>query len=247
MKPRGFSILTACCLWLLAGTSCPVSAQGTKDLTIDGQVKVGVHKLKMNGNSLYQIEVKGKGFVPNVNLQGHSVPNTISFGSEQNTFRGLFFPPKSAEYTLTVWPSMFNPPEGLHDYTVTLKTMKFDGTPLVNKEDKLTADDPRYANPQLFGKTTHFKAYPINMKAGQLYIIDMVASKVQGNKLDPYLYLEAPNKNILARDDDGGGFPNARIMFRAVVDGEHTIIASALWDLRGTGEYTLTVRVAKDD
>jgi hypothetical protein len=218
-----------------------------KDVVIEGQVKAGIHKFKLDNSTLYQIEVKGKNFLPNVYLQGTYMPSTIPFGKEPNTFRALIFPPKSAEYTLTILPNLgFNLMEGLLDYTVTLRTMKLDETPLLKKEDKLTAEDPKYANPQAFSKT-HHKAYPIKMKAGQTYIIDMVAKKADGNKIDPYLHLEAPNKNILARDDDGGGYPNARIMFRATADGEHHIIAGALNDNSAIGEYTLTVRTVKDE
>jgi hypothetical protein len=125
--------------------------------------------------------------------------------------------------------------------------MKIDETPLLKKEDKLTTDEPKYANQQSFSGRSYFKAYPIKMKAGALYIIDMIASKAKGNMIDPYLHLEAPNKNILARDDDSGGYPNARIIFRAVMDGEHTIIASGLNESRGIGDYTLTVRTVKDE
>jgi hypothetical protein len=218
-----------------------------KDVVIEGQVKAGIHKFKLDNSTLYQIEVKGKNFLPNVYLQGTYMPSTIPFGKEPNTFRGLVFPPKSAEYTLTILPNVgFDLTAGLLDYTVTLKTMKLDETPLLKKEDKLTADDPKYANPQAFNRT-HHKAYPIKMKAGQLYIIDMVAKKADGNKVDPYLHLEAPNKNILARDDDGGGYPNARIIYRATADGEHQIIAGGLNDVSAIGEYALTVRTVKTE
>lgn len=216
-----------------------------KDLVIDGQVKAGVHKLKLDNSSLYQIEVKGKKFVPNVTMLGYYIPNSADFGKEQNTFRGLFFPPKSDDYTVIILPNIgFNPPGDLLDYTLTLKTMKLDETPLLKKEDKLSANDPKYNNKGSFRAPTQFKAYSVKMKAGQTVIIDMMAKKADGNKIDPYLFLESPAKVILARDDDSGGFPNARIMYRIPQDGEYTVIASALND-QTLGDFTLLVRAVK--
>jgi hypothetical protein len=242
---KGWQALTMTVAICLAGSGS-LRAQ-EKDIVIDGQVKAGVHKFKLDNSSLYQLEVKGKKFVPNVTMLGYFIPNTADFVKEQNTFRGLVAPPKTGEYTLIVLPNIgFNPPGDLLDYTVTLKTMQLDETPLLKKEDKLTSDDPKYANKQAFRMTTHFKAYPVKVKAKQTVIIDMIAKKADGNKIDPYLYLESPTKIILARDDDGGGYPNARIMFHVPADGEYNIIASALND-QTIGEFTVMVRTVKGE
>jgi hypothetical protein len=233
-------------VWLFACLSFPVPAQEAKDITIKGQVKLGVHKFTLENGSLYQFEVKAKGFLPGVSLLGNFVPNTADYFKERNIFRGLFMAPKSAEYTLTVTPNIdvgASPPEGLLDYTVTLKTMKLDETPLLKKEDKLTADDPKY---QLSFNKAAFKAYPLKLKAGRTYVIDMVRSNPNDNKLDPYLYLENPMKNIIDSDDNSGGQLNARIMFRAKTDGEYRIIATSLSDQSAIGDYTLTVRTVKE-
>jgi hypothetical protein len=217
-----------------------------KDLAIDGQIKIGVHKLKLESGKLYEIEVKSKDITPNVNLSGAFMPNTVPFGKEPNTFRGVFFPKATQEHTLTVLPGFGNnPPSGVIDYKVTVKAMQLDKEPMLKKEDKLTAEDPKYANPDVFNKT-HHKVYPLKMKAGKVYIIDMVAANEVANSLDPYLFVEGANNKILARDDDGGGFPNARIVFRPTEDGEFRIIASALSDRSGNGPYTLTVRTVKE-
>jgi hypothetical protein len=233
-------------VWFFACLSFPVRAQEAKDITIKGQVKLGVHKFNLENGSLYQFEVKAKGFLPGVSLLGAYIPNTADFFKERNTFRGLFMAPKSAEYTLTVTPNIdagASPPEGLLDYTVTFKTMKLDETPVLKKEDKLTADDPKY---QLSFNKAAFKAYPLKLKAGMTYIIDMVRSNPNESKLDPYLYLENPMKNIVASDDDSGGNLNARILYRAATDGEYRIIATALSDRTAIGAYTVMVRTVKE-
>jgi hypothetical protein len=217
-----------------------------KDLVVEGQVKLGVHKFKLENTSLYQFEVKAKGFMPVVNLQGAFIQNTADFIREQDTFRGLYMPSKNGEYTIIVSPNTFvgKIPEGLLDYKVTLKTMKINETPVLKKDDKITADDERLA--QAFRKT-RFKAYTVKMTKGTTYIIDMVKAGGMDNKLNPYLILENPKKLMVAQDDDSGGFPNARIMYRALDDGEFRIIATGLSDFGGLGDYTLTVRTVKDN
>jgi hypothetical protein len=60
------------------------------------------------------------------------------------------------------------------------------------------------------------------------------------NQIDSYLRLESAAGQQLAQDDDGGGFPNARIMFVAPRTEEYRIIATTFQP--ATGAYTLTVR-----
>jgi hypothetical protein len=179
-------------------------------------------------------------------LQGTFLANTADFFKDKNTFRANYMPPKSGEYTLTISPNVFGGPvaDGLLDYAVTLKAMKLNETPVLKKEDKITADDPAYAN--AFRKTK-YKAYAIKMTKGKTYIIDMVKTGGNDNKLDPYLLLENPTKQVIAQDDDSGGYPNARIVIRAMADGEHRIIATGLADFAGLGDFTLTVRTLKDE
>jgi hypothetical protein len=242
MNSRNSCFALTVAAWMLAGSTLVAQE---KDVTVEGQVKIGVHKFKLDDKHLYQFEVKGKNFEPLVQVIGNFIPNTVQFGKERNVFRGVFFPSKTAEYTLTVLPNIgFGPPEGLLDYSVTLKTMTLDETPILKKEDKITADDPKYQ--QTFRKVG-FKAYPVKMKAGQTYIIDMVRTGGMDNKLDPFLHLENPMKQVINQNDDGGGFPNARIIYTATTDGEFRIIASGLSQFSELGDYTVTVRTVKTE
>jgi hypothetical protein len=114
----------------------------------------------------------------------------------------------------------------------------------------LTEQDPQYSYQSPYGnfnRKTGFNAYDVKMKAGHVYVIDMVATKTPDNRLDPYLYLEDPTKKIVAQDDDSGGYPNARITYRADADGAYRIIASGLSNHSNFGAYTLTVRRVKDE
>jgi hypothetical protein len=99
--------------------------------------------------------------------------------------------------------------------------------------DELTVND-------LFDKVvarSRCKHYTIKLTAGAQYQIDMVT---QTPGFDPFLRLEDETGRQLAADDDGGGFPNARIIIRPTHSGTYRVIATAF---AGTlGRYRLTVR-----
>jgi hypothetical protein len=83
--------------------------------------------------------------------------------------------------------------------------------------------------------------YTFKLIAGQTYQIDQVTPE-----FDSYLRLEDDNGKELARDDDGGGYPNARIVFVCPATGTYHIIATALGNVSfkgtGYGKYTLTIQ-----
>ncbi|MBM3992649.1 MAG: hypothetical protein FJ303_00605 [Planctomycetes bacterium] len=75
--------------------------------------------------------------------------------------------------------------------------------------------------------------YP--MKKGTRYQIDLTS------QWDNYLRLENAQGVQLAQDDDGGGFPNARIIFDAPEDGWYRIIVTS-YTPQASGPYTLRVK-----
>ena len=94
---------------------------------------------------------------------------------------------------------------------------------------ELSDRDPIYQ-----GKKKHM-VFLLNMEAGQTYEINM-----KSRAFDSYLFLEDPNRILLAQDDDGGGLLDARITWKATKTGKHRIIASH-FDFK-LGEFTLTIR-----
>jgi hypothetical protein len=98
-------------------------------------------------------------------------------------------------------------------------------------EGKLTAADAR----DRVRKNSACKILTLKMAAGKTYQLDMVSKRV-----DSYLRLENADGEELAHDDDGGGFPNARITFECSKDGTYRIIATTF--VGGMGEFTLTVQ-----
>ncbi len=85
--------------------------------------------------------------------------------------------------------------------------------------------------PQCYCKTYTFK-----MTEGKTYQLDMISAA-----FDSYLRLEDPAGQQVASDDDGGGYPNARIIYRAPKTGDFTIICTTFGG-GTTGKYTLYVK-----
>src|SRR5207247_7914677 len=81
------------------------------------------------------------------------------------------------------------------------------------------------------------KILTVRLEAGKIYQIDH-----KSRAFDAYLYLEGPDGAVLARDDDGGGNLNARIVHRAAETGTYRIIATSVSGT-GSGAFSVSVRV----
>jgi len=89
---------------------------------------------------------------------------------------------------------------------------------------------------------SHAKTFRVKLAEGKTYRIDMTSKKV-----DSFLRLEDADGDEVATDDDGGGFPNARIVYKARKAGEYKVIATTFEPGKtgeATGKFTLTVREA---
>ena len=98
---------------------------------------------------------------------------------------------------------------------------------------ELTANDPK----DKVRNASFFKSYTYQMEKGRTYQIDL-----KSKDFDSYLRLENPAGIQVALDDDGGGFPDARIIYKAQESGDFKIIATTF--IGGTGKFTLTVKEA---
>ncbi|MEQ8674124.1 MAG: pre-peptidase C-terminal domain-containing protein [Aggregatilineales bacterium] len=81
--------------------------------------------------------------------------------------------------------------------------------------------------------------YTITLDAGQGVVIS--ADATEGSTLDPYIFLDGPDGEEVARNDDRdpGIDINSRIVFVAEVSGEYTIVMSNYPE--SSGDYQLTV------
>ena len=105
--------------------------------------------------------------------------------------------------------------------------------PLVQGEDQsLNVDDPK----DKVRTGSVCKTYTYRMIEGRTYQIDM-----KSKEIDSYLRLESPEGVQVALDDDSGGFPDARIIYRALKTGDYTIICTT-YAAASTGKFTLIVK-----
>ena len=79
------------------------------------------------------------------------------------------------------------------------------------------------------------KLFTVRFEKDWTYVIDM-----KSNQLDSYLILTGTDGRVLAQDDDGGGYPSARIIHRAAQAGKHRIITT--YFANASGAFELTIR-----
>jgi S1-C subfamily serine protease len=123
-----------------------------------------------------------------------------------------------------------------------LATVRSAGGKIVfEKKDALVKDnDAVIPSPKDKTKDAYFKEYTFRMKAGHTYTLDLISGDKTGKKLDPYLRLESPDGKLIAEDDDGGGFPNSRIVHKALKDADCRIVATS-FEPDQTGPFTLKI------
>jgi len=199
-----------------------------------GQVKIGMHKVKLEANKIYEVILDSPKDLPlGVTAQGIQLNHQFT-----PDFRGqkiYCMPSQAGDFNFFVSPGFGVGNFTTYDYVLKIKGMALAEKPLLQESGKWTGQDPIYKQ-----GGAHYKDYKIELKGGRLYIIDLVKG---GPNLDPYLYLEGPTGMVVAQDDDSGGDLNARIIYSPPQDGEFRIIATTLG--KSTGDFTLTVRQAE--
>jgi hypothetical protein len=186
------------------------------------------YKVPLKANTTYVIDLlkAGGDCDPYLVLQdpeGKTVAANDDVAFNNLDSRITYTPTKDGDYRILAATI-----KGTGDFTLKIATIKT----LLEEKGTWTNGDPVHP-------TTHSpqKTYKVNLKAGKKYTIDLI-SNVPGQ--DPFLFLTNSTGQVLAQDDDGGGFPNARIIFFPAQDGEYRIIATSI--NRALGSFTLTVR-----
>jgi WD40 repeat protein len=82
------------------------------------------------------------------------------------------------------------------------------------------------------------RPYAIRLETERWYQFDMTSTQV-----DSLLTLEDPDGKLVIQDDDGGGYPDARIIFKCPKEGTYKIVASGF--AGGLGKYSLVVRASE--
>lgn len=213
-----------------------VGVAQAQDINETGKVQVGIHKATLKAGEIYHLEVTGKFFRPNVSMSNGFLPFSFNPGQQQSKFTSHFVAQQAGEKEFYVAPQLGGRlPEGPLEYTFVLKQIPLNANPVFLQNGSIVKADPPYPE----NRNPH-KAFNIPMKEGKFYVIDL---KKKGGNMDPYLFLEDPAGKIIQRDDDSGGFPDARILVKAGEAGAYRVIATCLGN--DGGDFELTVREEK--
>ena len=246
MKPR-FALL-ALALWavLLPLHAGDETKEPVKPVAIESRLAAGdapdavlggpskSHTVKLEKDRAYVIDLSSKDFDAFLRLldaKGTELAADDDGGTGLDS-RIAFLAPESGEYKVVV--TSFDKKPGKYVLKVRPalepKTVKLeDGKQTV--KDKLDQND----EPPLTGPKTRAKVYRVELKSGQAYIFDLVATG-----FDAYLAVQDRGGKTLAQDDDGGEGLNSRLRFVPTADGTYLIVATGLGN--PLGEFTLTLR-----
>jgi hypothetical protein len=194
-----------------------------KDNAIQSYCKT--YTFKMEKDKTYQVSLVGIGIAPYLRLLNSSNAQ-IAAGAGQ---------PASVTYKATKTEEMTivaaSQGNGVGKFTLTIRDATL--STIATIKDKLAQNDAVYQGRK-------HKVFLVELEAGKTYQIDMTS----GN-FDSYLFLESPGKKLLAQDDDGGGYPSARIVHKATETGKHRVIASHFGGGGNLGEFNITVMLTQ--
>src|SRR4051812_22931195 len=79
----------------------PGKGGNDKEITAKGQVKVGVHRFKMEVGKLYLVRVEANGFTPAVTIRPGGFLNTMESFVTGDTFQAYVLPKETREHRVT--------------------------------------------------------------------------------------------------------------------------------------------------
>jgi len=254
MTSRSFlmgALLVAIACWLQAGLTAgdkkpppPVKDIVFEDELVNADLKDTVlpesfrktFTVKLEKNRLYQITLTSKAFAPHVRLETATREQIDAAAGKPGAVSIYHRPAVTADYEVIATSQNGG---AMGKFNLTIKEIPGgNGEPIELKnengkgayEGRLLINDPIYR-----GGKKH-KMLLFQMQAGKTYQIDMTSKA-----FDSYLYLESPNGKYITEDDDGGGFPSARIVHKAAETGLFRIACT--YFSPAIGDFKVTVRV----
>ncbi len=104
----------------------------------------------------------------------------------------------------------------------------------------LTVDPaPSFVDGWFIDETNPEEFYDLSALAGERVVLEMRTTS-DSERTDPVLVILDAQGTVVAEDDDGGGYPNARIEFDVPADGDYTVVAT-VFDETTYGSFTLEV------
>jgi len=208
-----------------------------KAKVLTGRIAIGMHEVKMESNTVYELMPENPKVLPQVFASGIHFYRFFSKRSIGGGSEKLYcLPDHAGEFKLNVQivPSI----KDSLDYVLRLKGTALAEQPLLKQTSQWTDQDPtdRLGN--------YFKGFSIRLKGDRLYVVDLT---VNGPGVNPVLRLEAFDQlvtNGAPPEIAAGGDLMSRIVYASSQDGDFRIIA-ATNKAKATGTFTLTVRQAK--
>ena len=220
-----------------------------KDIVVDGELvnadlkdKVfgqsfcKTYTFKMEKDRLYHINLVSKSFSPYLRLENAAGDQVDAAGAQADGAHVFYRPAKTDDFQIV---AISQNGGAMGKFTLIVKEIPGDdGKPIEVKNDKgkgsytgnLLKSDPAYK-----GGKKH-KMLLFQMEAGKTYQIDMTSGA-----FDSYLFLESPDGKYITQDDDGGGYPSARIIHKATETGLHRI-ACTYFGGGAAGQFNVTIR-----
>ena len=197
---------------------------------VQSQSPCKTYTFKMEKGKAYQIELSSVAFRACLRLEDSSGLQIATAIDQFGNQRAIIFHDATKTEDYQIIATTINP-GSTGKFSLVVKDAT--GTSILNVADKLNQNDQGY---KPAGNKKH-KMFLVEIEAGKSYQIDM-----KSPAFDSYLYFESPGGKILAQDDDGGGYPSARIIHKATETGKHRIIATHFGGGGNLGEFTVTVR-----
>jgi hypothetical protein len=215
----------------------------------DVPLKLSEHTHTFEAAKVYDINIKGKGFEPDLQVLDGAKTVAVQFnnGLRANTSTGnkflesvglvdvefettlRFVPAKTGEYRIVVVVSPFSPAKATRNFTMRVVEAKSD----LSVSDQLTIKDP------LYPKGGPFKVHTVKLLANTTYQMDLLT-----NAFDARILLEDAAGKFVAQGFDAEGF-NARLTFQPTKTDTYRIVVTS-HQVDATGAYTLVVAQSRN-
>lgn len=192
------------------------------------------YTFRMEKDKTYHIELASTAFTAHIRLENADGAQIASQSSSFGIASASHKAAKTEDYTIIAT----TPNAGsVGKFTLTVaEVAHYDGKPIeIKNENGQGAQAGLLLNTDPMRNGKRHRVFTFHMEEGKTYQIDMTSKA-----FDSYLFLESPDgKTELSSNDDGGGYPSARIVHKAKETGKHRIITTYFGG--GAGPFHLTI------
>jgi hypothetical protein len=214
------------------------SPERDKGVVEKGQVRAGLHAVKLTADHLYRIRLESELSRPTLSIH----PWCMRFGDSHEDESGggyqeaYCFPATTGEHRIEVARSFFRFGPDSDKYTLRIAPIPLAKKPHLAVKQSLALTDPVF---EMFGEKYPHKAFSVRLKAGE-YCTFVMTRGDASSKLEPALFIKDPQGHPAgdgsAHTVDGVVQHFAHVVIRARDDGDYRILATSVGDAFGTFE-----------